>query len=266
MTVGQVGHLTLDLSPSIPSRVMSQVHSSDADNQAYYDDFSDWYERERGRDYHQMLDDLELRVCAPLAIGRHVLEVGCGTGLILGRLAQHADSAWGVDLSPGMVRVAKERGLKVVLGSTTDLPFADASFDLVCSFKVLAHVPNIGRALSEIARVTKPGGQMVLEFYNPLSLRYLVKRLAGPRPISEGRTEADVYTRWDAPHVLPRLLPPGVELEGLRGVRVFTPAAFVHKFPWVARTLGLAEQLALDSPLRYFGGFLIAILRKRNAG
>src|ERR1700741_2324852 len=69
--------------------------ANNANNQAYYDDFSDWDERGRGRGYHQMLDDLELRVCAPLAIGRHVLEVGCGTGLILGRLAQHADSAWG---------------------------------------------------------------------------------------------------------------------------------------------------------------------------
>jgi ubiquinone/menaquinone biosynthesis C-methylase UbiE len=161
--------------------MMMHAQQTDADNQAYYDDFSDWYERERGREYHRMLDDLELRVCAPLAVGRQVLEVGCGTGLILSRLAQHADNAWGVDLSPGMVRIAKERGLKVVLGSVTDLPFADASFDLVCSFKVLAHVPNIGRALAEIARVTKPGGQMILEFYNPFSLRYLAKRLAGPR-------------------------------------------------------------------------------------
>lgn len=237
----------------------------DADNKAYYDDFSDWYERERGRGYHRMLDDLEIGICAPLATGRRVLEAGCGTGLILGRLAQHADTAWGVDLSPGMVRLAKQRGLNVVLGSVTDLPFADESFDLVCSFKVLAHVPNIGRALAEIARVTKPGGQMVLEFYNPWSLRYVAKRLAGPQPISEGRTEADVYTRWDAPHVLPRIVPPGVEIEGLRGVRVFTPAAFVHKVPFVSRAIAVAESLALDSPLRYFGGFLVAILRKRGA-
>lgn len=242
---------------------MTAEKTDDAVNKAYYDDFSDWYERERGQGYHRMLDDLELHICGPLATGRKVLEAGCGTGLILGRLAQHADSAWGVDLSPGMVKLAKQRGLRVVLGSVTDLPFADESFDLVCSFKVLAHVPDIGRALAEIARVTRPGGQMVLEFYNPWSLRYLAKRLAGPQPISEGRTEADVYTRWDAPHVLPRLLPPGVELEGLRGVRVFTPAAFVHKLPLVSRAISVAETFALDSPLRYFGGFVVAILRKR---
>jgi ubiquinone/menaquinone biosynthesis C-methylase UbiE len=242
---------------------MTAAKTGESNNKAYYDDFSDGYERERGQGYHRMLDDLELRICGPLATGRRVLEAGCGTGLILERLARRADSAWGVDLSPGMVRVAKQRGLRVVLGSVTDLPFADRSFDLVCSFKVLAHVPDIGRALSELARVTRPGGQMVLEFYNPWSLRYVAKRIAGPQPISAGRTEADVYTRWDAPHVLPKLLPPGVELEGLRGVRVFTPAAFVHKVPFVSRAIGMAETLALDSPLRYFGGFMVAILRKR---
>jgi len=191
-----------------------------------------------------------------------VLEVGCGTGLILGRLAQHADSAWGVDLSPGMVRVAKERGLKVVLGSVTDLPFADESFDLVCSFKVLAHVPNIGRALAEIARVTKPGGQMVLEFYNPLSLRYLAKRIAGPQRISEERTEADVYTRWDAPFTIPKLLPSNLELIEYRGVRVATPAAFVHKIPLVRDAFAYIERRSVRTPLRYFGGFLLAVLRK----
>jgi ubiquinone/menaquinone biosynthesis C-methylase UbiE len=247
----------------MPSPLQSH---GDSNSRAYYDDFSRAYERERHSGYHRMIDELELRIAAPLAVGQRVLEVGCGTGLILSQLSQLAGSAWGVDISDGMLRVAKERGLSVVQGSATDLPFADESFDLVCSFKVLAHVPEVGRALREIARVTKPGGQMLVEFYNPLSLRYLAKRLAGPRPISADRDESDVYTRWDAPFVLPRLLPPGVELEGLRGVRVFTPAAFVHKLPLVSRALRIAEEVAVDSPLRYFGGFLVAILRKRQLG
>jgi len=108
---------------------------SDADNRAYYDDFSSGYERERGRGYHQLLDDLELSIVAPLARGRRVLEIGCGTGLILRRIAREAAHARGVDLSPGMLQVARERGLDVSLASATQLPFADASFDLVCSFK-----------------------------------------------------------------------------------------------------------------------------------
>jgi len=244
---------------------LSAASRSDTDTRAYYDDFSTSYERERRRGYHALIDDLEVAVAEPLARGGRVLEVGCGTGLILERLATLADEAWGLDLSPGMLEGARRRGLSVVEGSATHIPFEDDHFDLVCSFKVLAHVPDIGAALAEIARVTRPGGHMVLEFYNPMSIRYLAKRMAGPQPIGEGRTEADVYTRWDAPWIVPRILPPGVELVDFRGVRVVTPAAFMHRIPVVGRAIEVAERAAVASPLRFLGGFLIAILRKRNA-
>jgi len=104
----------------------------------------------------------------------------------------------------------------------------------------------------------------VLEFYNPWSLRYLAKRIAGPRPISDGRTEADVYTRWDSPLTVPKILPPGVSLVDYRGVRVVTPAAFVHRLPVVSGAFAMAERACLQSPLRYLGGFLVAILQKRG--
>jgi ubiquinone/menaquinone biosynthesis C-methylase UbiE len=232
-------------------------------SKAYYDDFSDWYERERGRGYHRLIDDLEIEIAEPFAAGRRVLEAGCGTGLILGRLARIATSAWGFDLSGGMVKKAQQRGLKVVLGDVTHIPFKSASFDLVCSFKVLAHVPDIRAALAEVTRVTAPGGSMVLEFYNPKSLRYLAKLAAGPKAISKRRTEADVYTRWDSAEDIEKLLPPGVELLGLRGVRVFTPAAFVYKLPVIAEPLRRLERWAVDSPMCKFGGFLVAVLHKR---
>ena len=94
------------------------------------------------------------------------------------------------------------------------------------------------------------------------SLRYLAKRIAGPQRISEDRTEADVYTRWDAPFTIPRLLPSNLELIEYRGVRVATPAAFVHKIPLVRDAFAYIEQKSVRSPLRYFGGFLLAVLRK----
>jgi ubiquinone/menaquinone biosynthesis C-methylase UbiE len=127
---------------------------------------------------------------------------------------------------------------------------------------VLAHVPDITQALAELARVTKPGGHLALEFYNPWSLRYVAKRIAGPQKISEGRTEADVYTRWDSPFEIPKLLPKGVRLVDYRGVRVVTPAAFVHKVPFARAAFAALEHRSVRSPLRYFGGFLLAILQK----
>ena len=165
----------------------------DANSRAYYDDFATGYERERHRGYHVLLDELELGIVEPLVRGRDVLEVGCGTGLILEKLARFARRAEGVDLSPGMLEHARNRGLDVREGSATELPYPDDSFDVAVSFKVLAHVPDIERALSEMARVVRPGGHVIAELYNPWSLRFLAKRLAGPQPISDGRTEADVY-------------------------------------------------------------------------
>ena len=64
--------------------------------------------------------------------------------------------------------------------------------------KVLAHVPPIERAVAELARLVRPGGHLLLEFYNPLSLRYLAKRLGGPGSIAgDGTDESHVYTRFD---------------------------------------------------------------------
>jgi ubiquinone/menaquinone biosynthesis C-methylase UbiE len=236
--------------------------SHDTNNRTYYDDFSTGYERERAAGYHALIDQIEVDAVREFAVGKRVLEAGCGTGLVLGRLAKVAREAHGFDLSLGMVDKARERGLSVALGSVTQVPFRDDSFDFVCSFKVLAHVPDIERALVELARVTRPGGTLVLEFYNPLSLRYLAKRIAGPQRISADRTEADVYTRWDAPFTIPKLLPSNLELVEYRGVRVATPAAFVHKIPLVRDAFAYIEQKSVRSPLRYFGGFLLAVLRK----
>lgn len=232
-------------------------------SRAYYDDFSTAYERERHHGYHALLDELELAIALPYARGREALEVGCGTGLILERVAAQASHATGVDLSPGMLELARKRGLDVHEASATALPFKDASFDVVYSFKVLAHVPEIERALAEMARVCRPGGHVLAELYNPWSLRYLAKKLAGPGKISDGRSEADVYTRWDKPTAIQRLLPPELESLGVRGLRVLTPAAFVHKLPLVGELLSKAERAVTASPLRWFGGFLVVIARKR---
>jgi predicted TPR repeat methyltransferase len=96
------------------------------DNRSYYDDFAGWYERERHLPYHRMLDDLEVEIVERYARDKQVLEVGCGTGLILHRVAQFARDARGIDLSAGMLEKAAARGLAVAQASATELPIADA--------------------------------------------------------------------------------------------------------------------------------------------
>lgn len=233
---------------------------------AYYDDFARGYERHRrpndGAGYHAMIDDLEVELTAKYGASKDVLECGCGTGLLLERLAAFARSARGIDLSPGMLEKARARGLDVREGSVTELPFADATFDVTCSFKVLAHVPDIGRALAEMARVTRPGGVVLAEFYNPLSFRALAKRLGPAGKISDAKKESEVYTRFDAPWVVPRLLPAGTRLETVRGVRIVTPVAAAMRVPGVRSVLRRIEWALADTPAAFFGGFYIAVIRK----
>ena len=181
--------------------------------QEYYDRFSAGYENERDRGYHKLIDELELELVCKYGAGKDVFEAGCGTGLLLREAALVARSAVGLDLSRGMLRPARDRGLKVVQGSLTDVPLPSASFDVVYSMKVLAHVPPIERAVAELARLVRPGGYLLLEFYNPLSLRYLAKRLGGPGKIAgDGTDESHVYTRFDRLDRARSYLPAGVEL------------------------------------------------------
>ena len=129
--------------------------------------------------------------------------------------------------------------------------------------KVLAHIPPIRSALAEMARLVRPGGHLLMEFYNPLSLRYLAKRLGGPARISDGTTDHDVFTRYDTLEKARSYMPPGVQVVGVRGVRVFTPTSKLWSVPGLGALFERAERLACDLPgLRRLGGFMIVIAQK----
>ena len=232
--------------------------------QTYYDRFSTTYEAERHHGYHRLIDELELQLIRQYGKGRDVFEAGCGTGLLLREAGMVARSAVGLDLSRGMLSTAQGRGLRVVQGSLTDVPLPSASVDLVYSMKVLAHIPPIEKALAELARLVRPGGHLLLEFYNPYSLRYLAKRVGGPARIADGTTDQDVFTRYDTAQKARSYLPAELEVLGVRGVRIVTPTSRVFDFPPMSRLFGWAEQAACDLPLlRHLGGFLILVARKR---
>jgi ubiquinone/menaquinone biosynthesis C-methylase UbiE len=239
-----------------------------ANTQAYYDEFSQGYEKLRGPNdpggYHELVDDLEVDFASRYAAGGDLLEVGCGTGLLLSRLAGVAKTARGIDLSEGMLQKARARGLEVQQGSAVDLPYPDAEFDVTCSFKVLAHVENIERALSEMVRVTRPTGVVIAEFYNPFSMRGLLKRFGPARSISAKTNESAVYTRYDSPSRVKKLLPVGWQIVASRGVRIVTPTAFAMRVPGLRSVLRTSEWALADGPLSVFGGFWIAAIARRT--
>jgi ubiquinone/menaquinone biosynthesis C-methylase UbiE len=245
---------------------MNSETYSDKTSQDYYDEFAKVYDERRGNNipggYHDLLDDLETGFVQKFGTGKDVLEVGCGTGLIMQRVRQFAASVQGVDLSEGMLARARKRDLQVQQASATELPFSDSSFDVTYSFKVLAHIPQIEQALAEMARVTRSGGVVLAEFYNPYSIRGLLRHLGPAKKIGKSKSESDVFTRFDSPLRARQLTPPGCRLEGARGVRIVSPAAQLVDMKGVGRVLFTAEKLLADTPLRGLAGFYIAQYRK----
>jgi len=93
---------------------------------------------------------------------RRILDVGCGTGTMLGHLASYG-KAEGVDIDEEAVGYCHERGLlDVRLGEATDLPFDDGTFDLVTALDVVEHLDDDVAALREMRRVLRPGGQLLM--------------------------------------------------------------------------------------------------------
>lgn len=232
------------------------------DNTRYYDAFSSTYDEGRDRGYHKLIDDQAAAIVRRVAVGRSVLEVGCGTGLVMQRVARFAARVQGIDVSPGMLAHARLRGLDVHEGSATALPFADGEFDVVYSFKVLAHIDPVAPALAEMARVTRPGGHLVFDAYNRDSLRFLAKRLVGPRRTSSAFDEAAIGTRFDAPaEALRRAQALGTVVD-VAGIRILTAHPGILAVPGLGALAERAEWLAMRSPLRRCAGFLVYTVRR----
>lgn len=233
-----------------------------SDNREYYDAFSERYDRGRDRGYHKLIDDQAAAIVGRYAAGQQVLEVGCGTGLILQRVARVAGSAVGVDLSPGMLRAAQARGLAVREGSATCLPFADESFDVSYSFKVLAHIPDWDACLREMVRVTRPGGRIIVDVYNRNSLRWLIKRVWGPRRTSTEFDEHAISTRFWSPTEARGHLPEKTRVVATAGIRITTPHPVVCRLPVVGSLHARLEWALMDSPLAGLAGFYVFVLER----
>ncbi|MGW2769800.1 class I SAM-dependent DNA methyltransferase [Streptomyces sp. NPDC001275] len=101
--------------------------------------------------------------------GGPVADVGCGTGRITAHLRQLGVDAFGIDLSPGMIQVARHDhpGVRFDLGSMTDLELADASMTGLVAWYSLIHVPDdeISSVFAHFQRVVRPGGPLLLSFH-----------------------------------------------------------------------------------------------------
>ena len=106
-----------------------------------------------------------LRLLAPLRGDERALDSGCGTGALAYALAPHVREVVGVDTSPGFLAAAREHAppnTTFVEGDAQALPFGYGEFDLAGCLRVLHHVRRPELVVSELARVTRPGGLLLV--------------------------------------------------------------------------------------------------------
>jgi SAM-dependent methyltransferase len=121
---------------------------------------ADAYDRFMGR--YSVLIAPQLADFAAVTAGQRVLDVGCGPGALTTELVRRlrADFVSAVDPSETFVSAARDRhhGVDVRLGSAEQLPFADQTFDGALAQLVVHFMADPGQGLSEMVRVTRPGG------------------------------------------------------------------------------------------------------------
>ncbi|MBW8482590.1 class I SAM-dependent methyltransferase [Actinomadura parmotrematis] len=144
--------------------------AASAEVAAAYDDVADLYTSLFARALDdQPLDRAVIGAFAELVDGGTVADLGCGPGAITAHLAALGLDAFGIDLSPRMIELARRDhpGLRFARGDLTALDLPDGSVDGVLSWYSLIHLPvaDVPRALAEFRRVLRPGGHLLAGFF-----------------------------------------------------------------------------------------------------
>ncbi|MEQ1876377.1 MAG: bifunctional 2-polyprenyl-6-hydroxyphenol methylase/3-demethylubiquinol 3-O-methyltransferase UbiG [Bdellovibrionia bacterium] len=174
------------------------------------------------------------------------LEVGCGGGILCEEIARMGFTTTGLDPSEPALQVARahsqKSNLKInyVHGTGEKLPFPDASFDVIFCCDVLEHVSDLGRVVSEISRVLKPGGHLFYDTLNrtPISNLVAIKIWQDWKPFAFMPKNLHVWSMFIKPQ----------ELE-----KTFANHSLEHK-----QNVGLAPNM---NPLK-----MIYLLRQRVRG
>lgn len=137
----------------------------------FYNRFADRFDAEMNR------YDLEKRLEVIFRLlpggdglrGKELLDAGCGTGWFSRAAAERGARVTSIDIGPRLLEKVKEKCESArVEGSLLEMPFPDASFDLIICTEAIEHTPDPQRAVTELCRALKPGGALALTVPNRL--------------------------------------------------------------------------------------------------
>jgi len=126
-----------------------------------------WAELVRGDNDGKLAADVEAFFALLPPPGRRTLDLGCGEGRVGAELERCGHVVVGVDSSPAMVEMARERH-EAVVGDAGDLPFEDGSFDLVVAYMSVMNLDDPEGGVREAARVLSRGGRMCIAVVHPI--------------------------------------------------------------------------------------------------
>jgi len=170
----------------------------------YAEHYDSWFKTPTG----SKVFELELKTLFDLigpSQGMKMLDVGIGTGIFALEFAKRGVEISGIDLSEKMIEIAVKRGLNARLGSGEDIPFGENLFDVVLSMTSMEFSHNPDKFVSEMARVAKPAGIIIVAVLNTFSFYGVERRLKGlfKKSVFSG---AHFYNFWELRRLLRRHL------------------------------------------------------------
>ena len=156
---------------------------SKSSEQAVQDRVAEHYEALRynlpyAQHYHHWWLGQMYALADPQKWSGRILDNGCGVGTLYEFAPESASSIIGLDLSGEMLRRANRYSQQLVQGNSQQLPFVDATFDLIFARSLLHHLPEPVIGVQEMYRILKPGGQIVLADTNKSIISDNPRRIA----------------------------------------------------------------------------------------
>jgi ubiquinone/menaquinone biosynthesis C-methylase UbiE len=190
------------------------------------------------RRYEDACDRIAIRALLP-ARGSRLIEVGAGFGRLAGEYRGYDEVALldssEVHVAAAREALAEEPRIDIVLGDASNLPYADGHFDAAVCVRVLHHFRDPQPVLAELARVTKPGGVVVIEYANKRNLKSIARRVLGRQrwsPFEAGSIEYKAFHFDHAPIDVRRALRRAdLRVESMRAASLFRIPALSRSLP-----------------------------------